>query len=500
MRIKQLVTISALLAAFLLPSPAHAGGVVTVCDESHLLAALDGGGAVTFACSGTITLSDTITIDDDTTIDGSGQDITISGNSAVRVFTVVVGATLNLHRLTVANGHAENGGGVFIPRCFADCGDTEVVVINSTLSGNSASSHGGGIFASNYCFENCGYLTVTVHDSTFSGNSAGGSGGAIYHDGDYTTQYTTVKVSNSTFKDNAAGSGGAIFSGNQTELTVSDSTFSGNDRDGIGTAVYGYARLSVSHSAFFGNNGDGIHNVKWNSLTVSNSAFSGNSGCGIDSYDAQLAVSNSTFTDNGDCGLSNGDDNGEATVTGCTFTNNGGTGGDIHNAFMGTTTVANSTFANPSANHKGGIRNGVEGRLTVINSTLAGVPIINSDYGGALTLKNTIVAGSLPGGLCSGTIVDGGGNLSYPDTSCPGVRADPRLGPLQDNGGPTLTMEPGPGSAAIDAGDDVVCAAAPVGGLDQRGGIRPVGPHCDIGAVEVDYLPWRQWLPIIFAR
>jgi hypothetical protein len=165
---------------------------------------------------------------------------------------------------------------------------------------------------------------------------------------------------------------------------------------------------------------------------------------------------------------------------------------------MGTTMVANSTFA--SAGHSGGIRNGVEGRLTVINSTLAGVPIINSDYGGALTLQNSVVAGSLPGGICVGAIVDGGGNLSYPDASCPGVHADARLGPLQDNGGPTMTMEPGPGSAAIDGGDDAVCAAAPVGGLDQRGSIRPVGPQCDMGAVEVNYLPWRQWLPVVLAQ
>jgi predicted outer membrane repeat protein len=500
MRIKQLVTISALLAVYLLPSPAHAGGVVTVCDEAHLLAAVDGGGAVTFACSGTITLSDTMTIGDDTTIDGSGQDITISGNQAVRVFTVDVGVTLHLISLTVAGGNAENGGGVFIPRCYSDCGDTAVIVSNSVFSGNSASRHGGGIYVSNYCYESCGYLTVTIHDSTFSGNSAGAAGGGIYHDGDYAAQSTTVNVSHSAFSNNVAGYGGAIFSGNQTTLAVSNSTFSGNGSVAIGTATYGYARLDVSASAFSGNNGDGIHNVKWNALTVDRSTFSGNSGCGIDSYDARLAVSNSTFSNNVDCGLSNGDDNGVATVTGSTFTNNGGAGGDIHNAFMGTTTVANSTFANASASHHGGIRNGVEGSLTVINSTLAGVPIINSDYGGALILKNTIVAGSLPGGLCSGTIVDGGGNLSYPATSCPGVQANPRLGPLQPNGGPTLTMEPGPGSAAIDAGNNAVCAAIPVDGLDQRGVIRPVGPYCDCGAVEVDYLPWRQWLPIVFAQ
>jgi hypothetical protein len=114
MRTKHLITILVLLAAGLLPSPAHAGGVVAVCDEAHLLAALAGGGTVTFACSGTITLSNTITIAADTTIDGSGQEITISGNDAVRVFTVNAGATLNLNKLTVAHGSSpyDTGGGV----------------------------------------------------------------------------------------------------------------------------------------------------------------------------------------------------------------------------------------------------------------------------------------------------------------------------------------------------------------------------------------------------
>jgi hypothetical protein len=115
-----------------------------------------------------------------------------------------------------------------------------------------------------------------------------------------------------------------------------------------------------------------------------------------------------------------------------------------------------------------------------------------------VTLKNTMVTDSLAGNNCSGTITDGGGNLSYPDTTCPGINVDPILGPLQNNGGPTFTMEPGPGSAAIDAGDDAICAAPPVNNLDQRGTTRPAGAHCDIGAVE--RLPFRKWLPTILSQ
>jgi hypothetical protein len=55
---------------------------------------------------------------------------------------------------------------------------------------------------------------------------------------------------------------------------------------------------------------------------------------------------------------------------------------------------------------------------------------------------------------------------------------------LQNNGGPTYTMALGPGSAAIDAANDAICAAPPVNNLDQRGVTRPIGVHCDIGAYE----------------
>ena len=67
--------------------------------------------------------------------------------------------------------------------------------------------------------------------------------------------------------------------------------------------------------------------------------------------------------------------------------------------------------------------------------------------------------------------------------TCPGINGDPLLGPLEDNGGPTQTMALGFASAAIDAGDDSTCAAAPVNNRDQRGITRPQGPHCDIGAL-----------------
>ena len=51
------------------------------------------------------------------------------------------------------------------------------------------------------------------------------------------------------------------------------------------------------------------------------------------------------------------------------------------------------------------------------------------------------------------------------------------LGPLADNGGPTLTHALLAGSPAIDAADTAVCPAT-----DQRGVARDAA--CDVGAFE----------------
>jgi hypothetical protein len=104
-------------------------------------------------------------------------------------------------------------------------------------------------------------------------------------------------------------------------------------------------------------------------------------------------------------------------------------------------------------------------------------------------LQNSIVASSTSGGNCSGKVSDGIGNLSYPDNTCPGINGNPVLAALQFNGGPTQTMLPVMGSAAIDRAWEITCGEQPVNFLDQRGFKRPEGPECDIGSVEAPVYP-----------
>jgi hypothetical protein len=60
------------------------------------------------------------------------------------------------------------------------------------------------------------------------------------------------------------------------------------------------------------------------------------------------------------------------------------------------------------------------------------------------------------------------------------ITIDPNLGPLQNNGGPTMTMALASTSAAIDAGSSIGAPAT-----DQRGCPRNVGLAPDIGAYEL---------------
>jgi hypothetical protein len=62
------------------------------------------------------------------------------------------------------------------------------------------------------------------------------------------------------------------------------------------------------------------------------------------------------------------------------------------------------------------------------------------------------------------------------------IKADPKLAPMADNGGPTPTMRLQPGSPAID---QVPTSGAGCPQTDQRGVARPGGAACDIGSYEL---------------
>ena len=75
---------------------------------------------------------------------------------------------------------------------------------------------------------------------------------------------------------------------------------------------------------------------------------------------------------------------------------------------------------------------------------------------------------------------------------------DPNLGPLANNGGPTLTQAPlTPDSPGIDVIPKFTNGCGTTVVTDQRGAPRPINGRCDIGAVEVGWPYPRLWLPLV---
>jgi len=157
-----------------------------------------------------------------------------------------------------------------------------------------------------------------------------------------------------------------------------------------------------------------------------------------------------------------------------------GVGAGIYNQ-GGPLTVVNSTIANNDGN---GINN--DNTMSLVQSTVSNNTGVGVQQGGTFNIANTILAGNGTDCANFGSIVPSGVNL-VKDGSCaiPGaLSGDPRLKPINFNGGPTPTNALTFPSPAINSASDAICSAAPVNNLDQRGVTRPQGAHCDIGAFE----------------
>ena len=350
-------------------------------------------------------------------------------------------ASLIISSSTLTCNSAEFGGGIY--NDGFDYGDATLMVNESEFAGNLADV-GGCIFNDSVA----GGAELTVNDSTLSGNSATDRGGCIYND--MMNGAAAQTLSNSNLSGNAAGnSGGAIYSNHAGFFELNDCAVSGNSAQNFGGGIY---------------NDGSQEGAAW--LTVNGSTLNANSAAkgggifnnGEQDGDTHLQISDSTISEN-------------TASYGAGIASNGFQG------FYVSVEINNSTFGNNSA---------TEGGDSIYSSGEDGQTV-------TVSLANTILkTGTLGGNIFNnlGTVSSFGYNLS--NDNCGGyltgpgdqINTDPFLGPLQDNGGPTLTHALLLGSPAVDAGDPNF-TPPPV--YDQRGpGFdRVINGRVDIGSFEV---------------
>jgi hypothetical protein len=233
--------------------------------------------------------------------------------------------------------------------------------------------------------------------------------------------------------------------------------------------------------------------------TITGGRLAAGIGGGIEADTADVVLIRSTVTDNqapigaGVAAIR------VELVQSTVFGNRGSIGGGIWADQLAT--IVNSTITGNEASTSGGGIAVVNDTVLLTHATVAanaapvGANIELQQGSDSLTTFASVIADPEGGGtdcaIDAGATTDSEGYNAASDASC-GLGGAPGdvdggfpvdLGPLADNGGATLTMEPLPSSYLIDL---VECGA---GGLpvttDQRGVVRAQGIACDVGAVEV---------------
>lgn len=282
---------------------------------------------------------------------------------------------------------------------------------------------------------------ASISGLTISGGNVSGSGGGIASAG--TLTLTNVAIDGNSATGTAHGGGMFVFGGS---VTMNSSSINGNSAVDGGGIYIDSGTVTLAQSTVAGNNANfGI-------------------GGGIVNSGGVLLVVNSTLSGNS-AGTAGGQNGGAIYTTGSSGVS---------------ATIINSTISGNRAAGGGGIT--TFGPVTLTNSTVAGNTASNGNGGGilvqnptAVTMKNTIVAANTlaAGGAgpdLSGTFASQDYNLigntsgvTFTGTTTHNVtNINPLLGPLANNGGPTLTHALLACSPALNAGGNALA-------LDQNG-------------------------------
>ncbi|MCA9692928.1 MAG: right-handed parallel beta-helix repeat-containing protein [Myxococcales bacterium] len=433
---------------------------------------------ITFNCGPnpvTIALNEMIVlpIDRDTIIDGGGL-ITLDAQGQTRHFLFDHPDWMNnpnkivLQRLTLINGSAPLGQ--HFPQ------DPN----NPNCAYGYKDGSGGVLYVRNGVIH---ILDCEFRDNVAALEGPDVAGGAIYALG-----VPEVIISGSVFRRNRASNGGAIgmlFANPR----IYNSVFEDNTAEGAGANYVEPGCPNFNHDeqgGAGGNSGavvfDGLNDDTW-VYEICGSVFRGNKANELGG--ALFRTPNAGVR--------------EMLIDRSVFDGNTAVLGGVSFIKQNDVTVRGSTFMNNRSgvdvmgNEVGGPLGGLwinEGTVDIENSTFVDNQPTGLDAeGGASTARNVTFVGSRPAGVavtnslfvdtsCSSPL-SGSDNLQWPeDAPCvTGISfADPQVGAVGDNGGPTPTVLPAAGGAVEGVGVD--CPA-----VDQRGAPRD-NASCAAGAVE----------------
>jgi hypothetical protein len=163
--------------------------------------------------------------------DGSSQPYSIGGG----VLAVDADSTNMIANCTISGNTAELGSGLF-------CSNSSPAIVNSTISGNGATSNGGGVYFSDGS-------SASIVDCVISGNTAELGSGLFCSN-------SSPVIFNSTISRNEATSnGGGVYCYDGSSPSITNTVFEGNTNQ----AIYEYDTASdpsVTNSLFY-NNPDG---------------------------------------------------------------------------------------------------------------------------------------------------------------------------------------------------------------------------------------------------
>jgi hypothetical protein len=450
------------------------------------------------------------------TITGPGRDLlTLDAQQQSRIFAITTSQTVELSGMTITNGKPLTGQGGGISSAFYN---GMLKLSQVTVTGNetvAGTGHGGGIYTEG---------SIEIVDSTISNNrtvewspsnmgsgGSSGSGGGIY-------SARSVSITNSIVTQNTASlEGGGIYSDglSMTNCLIVDNTTRA-DGGGVYQVEFGLGNAAIIGSTFSGNRasnaaGGGAYLSRAFTNGIKNTVFENNfallAGGGLFLRAGGGRIWDSSFIGN-EAGLGGGiySNTGplyvyDSLVTGNTAISDGG---GISMASL--SLVSGSTITNNTAGRAGG---GIWGGRDIYHSTItgntapegkgSGIAFFTNSQPGSFRISNSIVAGNTNSDIdkLSGpnTAVSLGFNLigtgtALPTFNQPGDRTgvlDPRLAPLADNGGPTMTHALLPDSPAFNAGDpNAVIGVDGVLEFDQRGDgySRIRYGRMDIGAYE----------------